>query len=305
MVNLTLRQLRAFLLVAQHRSFSRAAEALLITPSGLSLLIRELETQLGFRLFDRTTRGVGLTPYGDDLAIVARRTLDELETVVSRVQGTATEASRSLALGATPLFASNVLPNAIKEFRAGRRGFRLQLFDGDRTVIMQMIEAGALDLGLGVFFKPAPAIVRTPLFPFVLMVIRPQTTSSGHGAMTTWSALEGAALISLPPTNPIQQLIDKHLSKVGVATARNLVVNYLDTQIAMVEAGEGIAIIPSFALPACLKRKIQISRLTSPVVTLSFYQIRSRARKMPVAAAEFASFLQGYLARHAGDRDFV
>jgi LysR family transcriptional regulator, carnitine catabolism transcriptional activator len=44
--------------VAEHRSFSRAAEAVFITPSGLSLLIRELEQQLGFRLFDRTTRHV-------------------------------------------------------------------------------------------------------------------------------------------------------------------------------------------------------------------------------------------------------
>src|SRR5271167_979992 len=50
-MDFTSRQFRAFLLVAQHRSFSRAAEALYITPSGLSVLIRELETQLGFRLF--------------------------------------------------------------------------------------------------------------------------------------------------------------------------------------------------------------------------------------------------------------
>ena len=49
-------RLRGFHLVAQHGSFSRAAEALFITPSGLSPLIRELENQLGFRLFDRTTR---------------------------------------------------------------------------------------------------------------------------------------------------------------------------------------------------------------------------------------------------------
>jgi hypothetical protein len=52
----TSRQLRAFHLVAEHQSFARAAERLFLTPSGLSVLIRELERQLGFRLFDRTTR---------------------------------------------------------------------------------------------------------------------------------------------------------------------------------------------------------------------------------------------------------
>jgi LysR family transcriptional regulator, carnitine catabolism transcriptional activator len=52
----TSRQLRAFQLAAQHHSFTRAAEALFITVSGLSVLIRELKNQLGYRLFDRTTR---------------------------------------------------------------------------------------------------------------------------------------------------------------------------------------------------------------------------------------------------------
>jgi DNA-binding transcriptional LysR family regulator len=60
-MNITSRQLKAFVLTAQHRSFSRAAERLFITQSGMSLLVRELEAQLGFRLFDRTTRRVTLS----------------------------------------------------------------------------------------------------------------------------------------------------------------------------------------------------------------------------------------------------
>ena len=79
-MDFTSRQLRAFLLVAEHRSFSRAAEAMFLTPSGISVLIRELETQLGFRLFDRTTRHVTLTTQGESWAPVVRRTMDELRT---------------------------------------------------------------------------------------------------------------------------------------------------------------------------------------------------------------------------------
>ena len=78
MIDFTSRQLRAFLLVAQHRSFSRAAGALFITPSGLSLLIRELETQLGVRLFERTTRHVALTAFGTELLTAALRLTDDL-----------------------------------------------------------------------------------------------------------------------------------------------------------------------------------------------------------------------------------
>jgi DNA-binding transcriptional LysR family regulator len=63
--------------------------------------------------------------------------------------------------------------------------------------------------------------------------------------------LNGQTLISLPPSYPHQQLIDEHLAKTGVRWRRGVVVNSLDTQIALVEAHEGIAIIPSFVLPAC------------------------------------------------------
>src|SRR5499425_881196 len=100
MVEFTSRQLRAFLLVAQYRSFSRAAAALFITPSGLSLLIRELETQLGVRLFDRTTRHVALTTSGTELLAVAQRNLQELDSTMSRIGRSSAENSSSLSLGA-------------------------------------------------------------------------------------------------------------------------------------------------------------------------------------------------------------
>src|SRR6185295_421244 len=101
MVEFSSRQLRAFLLVAHHRSFSRAAEALYITPSGLSVLIRELETQLGFRIFNRTTRSVALTADGHKLLGTTRRVIEDLDNSIAHVQGSAAAARRSLAIGAT------------------------------------------------------------------------------------------------------------------------------------------------------------------------------------------------------------
>src|SRR3954447_14654231 len=100
MIDFTSRQLRAFVLAAQHQNFTRAAEALFITPSGLSVLIRELENQLGFRLFDRTTRHVELTTHGGKLLAAARRSVEELDSAVSDIAQTAREASQSFSVGA-------------------------------------------------------------------------------------------------------------------------------------------------------------------------------------------------------------
>ena len=293
------RQLRAFHLVAQHQSFARAAEALFITPSGLSVLIRELETQLGFRLFDRTTRHVALTPYGSELLAVTRKSLHELDAAVKRIGGTASGVSQTISVGATPLVAANIVAQAISEFRTERPDLRIALLDADLATIARSVEAGTLDFGLGVF-RRLPGVRRTPFFRFSLMVIRAERSDERHRASTTWSALSGQTLISLPPDDPHQQLIDEQLARKRVAWQRGSVVHLLDTQIALVEAGEGIAIIPSFGLPACRNRKVAMSRLIDPVVHLEFHQISDRGKKLPQAADEFAAFLKNYIARWAG-----
>ena len=251
------RQFRAFLLVAQHRSFSRAAESLYITPSGLSILIRELEAQLGFRLFDRTTRHVGLTNYGQELLGVVRQSLEKVDVTVSRLGRSAAEASQSLSVGAPPLIAANVLPEAIKEFRNHRPEMHIRVFDVGGEALTLLVEEGKLDMSLGAFFKPAAGIRRMPLYRFSLLVIRPDNDPALRRASTTWSALKGESLISLAPGNLVQEFIDKNLARANVTIRPRAVYNYLDTIIAMVEADEGVAVIPSYVLPACRNRKPQ------------------------------------------------
>lgn len=299
-MDFTSRQLRAFLLVAQLRSFSRAAEALYITPSGLSVLIRELELQLGFRLFDRTTRHVGLTKYGSELFGVVRHSLERVDASVSRIGRSATQANLSLSVAAPPLIAANVLPEAIKEFRSHRPGLDIRVFDVGGDGLTRLVENGQVDMSLGGFFKPALGIRRTPLFRFSLMVIRPDNDPGLRRTSTTWSALKGEPLISLVPDNLVQDFIDKHLARAHVGVHPRATFNHLDTMIAMVEAGEGVAIIPSFALPACRNRKVVMSKLINPVVNVDFCRISLKGKRLPRGADDFTSFLQGYIARWAG-----
>jgi len=296
MIDFTSRQLRAFLLVAQHHNFTRAAEALFITPSGLSLLIRELENQIGFRLFDRTTRHVALTAQGRQLVAVARRSLEELDGALSRIGQIVRKASDTLSVGAGQLVAANILPQAIKEFRAERPEVRIEVFDGDPATVLQKVRAGTLDMGLG-SFNNMPGIRRTLFFRFSLMVIRPDSPTALRRTSTTWSALKEERLI-LPA--PMRALIDQHLARAGVSSNPAMVLNRFDTLIAMVEAGEGTGIVPSSALPVCQRRHVVMSRLINPTVPMDFYQIRNRGRKLSPAAEAFTAFLQGYIARWAG-----
>jgi len=346
MIDFSSRQLRAFLLVAEHRSFTRAASALFITPSGLSVMIKELEGQLGFRLFDRTTRQVGLTPHGRQLLAVARRSLDEIDAATARIARLSLESSDTLSVGSGLLVSANILPPAIKQFRSRRPEVQVRLVDADPATVQEQVEAGELDIGLG-SFKRVPAILRTPFFQFSLMVARPEVPGRPAGSRTgvrpgsdpiadaeaarvksarsrtgvrpasdpfadgdatrvtprgstTWSALKNERLIAQVPTNSVQQLINRQLARAGVTAPPALVLNRLDTILAMVEAGEGIAVVPSYALPACRYRHVVMSHLTNPRVTLDFHQIRHRGRKLPPAADDFTAFLQNYIAGWAG-----
>ena len=298
MIDFSSRQLRAFLLVAQHQNFTRAAEALFITPSGLSLLIREFERQLGFRLFDRTTRRVALTAQGAELLAAARRSLDDLDTAMSGIGERVREASHTLSIGAGPIVAANILPRALKEFRDRRPELRIAVSDTDPRTILQRVSAGSLDMGVSSFPNTA-GIRRTLFFRFALMVIRSEPETGARRTSTTWSALKGESLI-LPSLESVRSLIERHLTQAGVTSPPAMVLNHLDTIVGMVEAGQGTAIVPSYALPACQRRQVVVSRLINPTVPVDFHQIRNRGRKLSPAAEEFTSFLQAYIASWAG-----
>jgi DNA-binding transcriptional LysR family regulator len=293
------RQLRAFHLVARHRSFARAAEELLITPSGLSVLIRELERQLGFRLFDRTTRQVTLTAFGSELITVTEPSLGSLDAAMSRIEQSAKGRERWISIGTTPWIAANVVTPAIRQFRERRPNLRIRLFDGWVDEIQQRVQSGNLDMGLGLF-KNFSGVRRSPLFRFSLMAVFPDQGAAINNTPTSWSSLSGQRLISLTKDYPHQLVIDKQLARLGTKGRASQVVKLLETQIALVEANEGVAVIPSFGMIACRNRKVTMSELVDPVVNLDFYQISNRGSRMSEDAKEFAGFLKTYITNWAG-----
>jgi DNA-binding transcriptional LysR family regulator len=206
----------------------------------------------------------------------------------------------SFSIAVPPLLAQKMLAPAIKEFGSTRPEFRFQLFDGDGTATMQKVEAGELAMGMGVFFKHMPGVRRTPLFRFFLTLIQTGEGSSPSLATVRWSSPVGTKLIALPASLPLQNFINKNLARAGVEQPPSLVVNYLTTQIGMVEAGEGAAIIPSYWNIDRSNRGLRMSRLVNPVAHLDFCQVRRSGRRLPKVAEEFTAFLRHYISAREG-----
>lgn len=294
----TSRQLRAFHLAAQHRNFTRAAEALFITPSGLSVLIRELERQIGFRLFDRTTRQVVLTPQGSEMLEITKPALNALDDGMAQIEQATKRKNLQISVGTTPWLAAHVLPSAIKEFRDRHSHLEIHPFDGNLSVLARRVEANKLDFALGIFDRML-GLRRVPFFRFSLMLARPDTGKPVRAQNSSWADLAGETLISLTKDYPHEQLVQDQLAKMGIVCKRAQTVNGLDTQLGLVEAGLGIAVIPSFGVLASRNRKVKITRL-EPAVSLDFYEISNRGRKLPAEASEFSGFLKAYMARQIG-----
>jgi DNA-binding transcriptional LysR family regulator len=295
-MNITSRQLKAFLLTAQHQSFSRAAEQLFITQSGMSVLVRELEAQLGFRLFERTTRKVTLTEFGAKFLPIADRNLIELESAAATIGRSASAASGSFALGATPFVAAEILPGAIATYGERDAGLHIRLVDADGPRLIEMVQSGEIDVACTAFQQDMPGVRRSALTRFSFTLVAKPGAVSGLARALRWSDIVAFKLIGFPPENPIQMLADEQLRRAGRHAPPNVVCNYLETQIALVESGAGCAVVPSFASAACAKRGMAMYPLVDPDAVADMYWLANRARKLPAAAEGFNRFLKEYFA---------
>lgn len=294
-MNLSLRQLRAVLEIARLKSFTRAAEQLHMTQQGLSLLVREVEGQLGARLFDRTTRAVVLTDAGRQLLPVAQQTVRSLDEVQSAITGLSDAARRTLTVATTPMVASSLLPHAWAQFAETHPEVTVRVLDAERSQIQQLVESGEADVGFGAFFKAAAGLQRQSILGCELACFCPRTgpwrQARAAGAALAWRQLAGLQLLALPAENDVQQLADAQLAKFTRANAVRPTFRSIQTILAMVESGLGCAVLPSFAIAAAVRYDVQVLRLKSPVVPVNFYQVNLKGRQPAPAQAPFVAAL--------------
>lgn len=280
-VNLSLRQLRVFLGVAETSSFTKTAQRLHLSQAALSAVIRELETQLQCRLLDRTTRSVSLTEAGRLFLPTATHVVQVLENAAQELARIGRAGRLLMRIGVTPNIAVSIIPAVLKRFSQLQPEVRVEITDTRPADLLRMVEAGELDAAFGAFFNKASGIDRIPVFPSELVVAsstaedgaRPKAGSSG----LSWASLQDVPLICFPSDNPIQRLVEENLAKERVTTGKRMVVGHLETAIAMAEAGFGVAIVPSISAATCQRFKVQLAPL-HPSVEVPFFCITRSGR---------------------------
>ena len=144
-----LRHLRYFVSVAEAASVSKAALRVNISQPALSRQIRDLETELGVRLFDRIGRRIQLTAEGEDLLRRSREVLAQAASLVERAKTLVGGITGVLRVGATPQTMQSVMAGFLPGFQRARPGVDVRLTEEGGVRLYELVERGELHLALG------------------------------------------------------------------------------------------------------------------------------------------------------------
>lgn len=282
-MNYSLRQLRVFVTVAQARSFSGAGEIIGLSQSAVSHSVKELETQTGVKLLDRTTREVVLTEAGQQLAMRLERLLDELNSTLRDVGRLGQQLSGTVRVAASQTISAHLIPQCIAESNHRYPDIDFVLHDRPQQWVLESIRQGDVDFGIvidpGAVSDLECEVVLSE--PFLLLCRDDDPLASMP--QVAWQALQGANLVLQDYASGSRPLIDAALAAQGVKATIVQEIGHPATLFPMVEAGIGISVLPALALPLPQGSRLTVKRFV-PCVERQLMLVRRKNRSLSGAA---------------------
>lgn len=285
-INLSTRDLRAFLAIAGTLSFSKAAREMHLSQSALSTLVVRLEAAMGTRLFDRTTRAVALTAAGAVLASHAGQLLSDLERSVAAVQDVAALRRGQVALAAMPSLAARIVPRLFRAFGAKYPDVKLTLVDTLSEPAFELVREGRVDFALTAANPAYGDLDYAPLTTdsFVLLAARGHPLAGVGGPLRITDTL-AAPHISMSRHTSVRQYVEAAALQSGFAFHPAYEVDHLATIGAMVEEQLGVAALPTMAADVIAGAGIVRRALVEPVIRRSIGLV-TRRDSVPSPAAK-------------------
>lgn len=244
-----IRLLRYFVMVAQTRHFGQAAERLHMAQSPLSAAIRQLESQIGATLFDRTTRRVELTAAGTALLRDAERILQSVEAAQARVQLIAAGSSGLLRVGATGLAALRQLPQLARIAARETPGLVLR-FSPDLLTPAQELALGQDRIDVAVLRPPlrAPGLSSRLIVRERLVLALPQSHRLAGGEPVELAELRDEEFVVYGvPDSVVDTVVTQACLSAGFLPRRAHEAAQTSIMLTLVAAGLGVALLPESA----------------------------------------------------------
>ncbi|HEY3179051.1 MAG TPA: LysR family transcriptional regulator [Casimicrobiaceae bacterium] len=292
MNNINLRQLRAFMTIGVLGSFTRAADALHTTQPALSAQIRELEAELGLRLFDRNTRSVSPTQAGRDLLPIVEKILADIGVVAAHAQNVVQRNIGRIAIAALPSVSSTLLPQAVVRFRTQFPGVTVALKDSLAEGIVEMIRNDDVDFGVTSSPASDAQLEFTPLASDRMVALLPRDHPLASARRLRLADLLDTPLILMNRDSSVRRIVDAACVSLGRMATPAYEPAFMATAIGMVRAGLGATLLPSSALEIAAAADLVVQKLDAPELTRQIGVLRKRTRSLSPAADSFVGTLR-------------
>ena len=288
-MNADLIDLRSFVAVAELGNFSRAAALLNISQPALSRRIAKLESSLGTRLLERSTRSVALTIVGRALLPNIRRVLESFESSVAGIRDLAVSDAGLVSIAAVPSTVVGLVPAALARFARVMPHVRVRVLDIGANEGLEAVARGEVHFGLNFIGASHPGIDFTPLAEDPLVLIcHPDHPLAGRRSVA-WTDLAGHKLIVTGRGGGNRALIDAALSAIGLRWTYE--VAHVAGALALIEARLGVAVLPRLAVPSGHRGHLRAAAMTGPEISRTIGVLRRQGVPLPVAASRLLECL--------------
>ena len=281
--------LKAFIAVADSRSFSRAGEALFLSQPAISKRVSALESELSIKLFDRIGRRVTLTEAGLTLLPRARKIIVDLEDSLRTLSNLSGHVSGRLRFATSHHIGLHRLPGALRRFTRRYPDVQLDIAFMDSEAACRAVEHGELELAIVTLPPEKPVALETrQIWPDPLTVVVSRQHSLARKKRTSLANLAAHPAI-LPSLNTYtRQIAEQAFDKLGHKLDISLSTNYLETIKMLVSVGIGWSLLPE----TMLDRQLVALPVKHLQLTRSLGVVYHRERTLSNAAGALISLLE-------------
>lgn len=293
-MNITIKQIRAFLAVVEVNSFVEASELLHISQPALSTAFKNLEESVGGKLLARSTRTLSLTPEGEIFLPVAKRLLADFDNAFVELNELFSLQRGNLSLAAMPSFASTHLPQHLLAFNKQYPDIKVKIHDVIAEDAIEMVQTGKVEFAIS--FDPGTSddLRFETLYSDRFVAVFPKNHPLMKIEQVDWQHLIDYPFITLKRPSSIRLLMDNILAEQDIFLNVSFETNQLATVVQMVATGLGVSVMPSLYKQQMQTLNLEFRELSSPVISRRVGIITRRRYPLSKTAQAFAEVLQRY-----------
>lgn len=288
-------QFEYFKIVAQTGHVTQSAKILNISQSALSRSISKLEEELGFYLFDRSSKNIMLNQNGQIFLTHVERALQEITVGKKIIQDSLNPDIGNVSLGFLRSLGSNIIPTLLGKFGKEYPQIHFKLYENSTSFLLEKLSSGEFDLCLCPPLVPKGSLEWSFLFTEELFIAVSRNHRLASQSQIQLQEIANEPLITLKESYGLRKLVDKFFDDIGIKPLITFEGEEIMTLAGLVEADLGVSLIPHIA--GLDQLNIVLLPVSAPKCFRSIGIAWNKKRYLSHPAKKFKNFVDGYFSQ--------